>query len=406
MPETFAYKVRDKSGKLVEGQLEAENAQLVVSKLRSMGYVPIEIEQQGKQSLSRDLKIPLLSDRIKLKDVSVFSRQFATMINSGLSMLRSLYILAEQTESKPLADVAGQVRLDVERGASLSAALAKHPKAFNSLYVAMVRAGEAGGVLDSVLQRLATTIEKQVELRRKVKSAMTYPAVVSMLVFLLVTAMLLFVIPMFQNIYGQLGGKLPVPTQILIDISNVVRHLWFVVFGAEIGAVFAFRKWIGSEEGRKRWDAIKLKMPVFGGLARKTALARFGRTLSALVRSGVPILESLDIVCETSGNYVVSEAVRDTQQQVKRGEPLSRRLEEHPVFPPMVVQMMAVGEETGALDEMLDKIADFYDQEVEATVNALTSLIEPILIVIMGVVIGGMIIALYLPMFDVINLIK
>jgi type IV pilus assembly protein PilC len=406
MPETFSYKVRDKSGKLVEGQLEAENAQLVVSKLRSMGYVPIEIEQQGSKNLSRDLKIPFLSDRIKLKDVSVFSRQFATMINSGLSMLRSLYILAEQTESKPLADVVNQVRLDVERGASLSAALAKHPKAFNRLYVAMVRAGEAGGVLDSVLQRLATTIEKQVELRRKVKSAMTYPVVVSCLVLLLVTAMLVFVIPMFQSIYKQLGGTLPVPTQILIDVSNVVRKLWFVVIGAEIAAAWGFRKWINSEEGRKRWDAIKLKMPVFGPLAKKTALARFGRTLSALVRSGVPILESLDIVCETSGNWVVSEAVRDTQQQVKRGEPLSRRLEEHPVFPPMVVQMMAVGEETGALDEMLDKIADFYDQEVEATVNALTSLIEPLLIVVMGVVIGGMIISLYLPMFDVINLIK
>jgi type IV pilus assembly protein PilC len=406
MPETFSYKVRDKAGKLVEGQLEAENAQLVVSKLRSMGYVPIEIEQQGSKSLSRDLKIPGLSDRIKLKDVQVFSRQFATMISSGLSMLRSLYILAEQTESKPLAAVVNQVRMDVERGASLSAALAKHPKAFNRLYVAMVRAGEAGGVLDSVLQRLATTIEKQVELRRKVKSAMTYPAVVSCLVLLLVTAMLLFVIPMFQSIYGSLGGKLPLPTLFLVKISNIVRKLWFVVFAGEAAAVFAFRKWIASEEGRKRWDTIKLKMPVFGALAKKTALARFGRTLSALVRSGVPILESLDIVCETSGNWVVSEAVRDTQQQVKRGEPLSKRLEMHPVFPPMVVQMMAVGEETGALDEMLDKIADFYDQEVEATVNALTSLIEPILIVIMGVVIGGMIIALYLPMFDVIKLIK
>src|SRR5689334_1705366 len=406
MPETFTYKVRDRTGKLVEGQLEAENAQLVVSKLRSMGYVPIEIEQQGKQTLGRELKIPLLSNRIKLKNVAVFSRQFSTMINSGLSMLRSLYILAEQTESKPLAEIVSQVRVDVERGSSLSAALAKHPKAFNRLYVAMVRAGEAGGVLDSVLQRLATTIEKQVELRRKVKSAMTYPAVVSMLVLLLVTAMLLFVIPMFQGIYGQLGGKLPVPTQILINISSVVRNWWYVVFAAEIAGVWGFRRWINSEDGRKRWDAIKLKMPVFGGLARKTALARFGRTLSALVRSGVPILESLDIVCETSGNWVVSEAIRDTQQQVKRGEPLSRRLEEHDVFPPMVVQMMAVGEETGALDEMLDKIADFYDQEVEATVNALTSLIEPILIVIMGVVIGGMIIALYLPMFDVINLIK
>jgi type IV pilus assembly protein PilC len=377
-----------------------------VSKLRSMGYVPIEIEQQGGTSLSRDLKIPFLSDRIKIKDVSVFSRQFATMISSGLSMLRSLYILAEQTESKPLAAVVNQVRLDVERGASLSAALAKHPKAFNRLYVAMVRAGEAGGVLDSVLQRLATTIEKQVELRRKVKSAMTYPAVVSLLVLLLVTAMLLFVIPMFENIYGSLGGELPKPTQILINISNVVRKWWFVVFAVEAAIVFAFRKWINSEEGRKRWDTIKLKIPVFGQLAKKTALARFGRTLSALVRSGVPILESLDIVAETSGNWVVSNAVRDTQQQVKRGEPLSKRLEEHDVFPPMVVQMMTVGEETGALDEMLDKIADFYDQEVEATVNALTSLIEPILIVVMGVVIGGMIIALYLPMFDVINLIQ
>jgi len=406
MPETFSYKVRDRTGKLVEGQLEAENAQLVVSKLRSMGYVPIEIEQQGKQSLSKDLKIPFLSNRIKLKDVAVFSRQFSTMINSGLSMLRSLYILADQTESKPLAEIVTQVRVDVERGASLSAALAKHPKAFNRLYVSMVRAGEAGGVLDSVLQRLATTIEKQVELRRKVKSAMTYPAVVSGLVLLLVTAMLLFVIPMFQNIYGELGGTLPVPTQILINISAIVRKWWWVVLLGEIGFVWWFRRWINSETGRKRWDTFRLRIPIFGGLARKTALARFARTLSALVRSGVPILESLDIVRETSGNWVVSEAVSDTAQHVKRGEPLSRRLEEHPVFPPMVVQMMAVGEETGALDEMLDKIADFYDQEVEATVNAMTSLIEPILIVVMGVCIGGMIIALYLPMFNVINLIK
>jgi type IV pilus assembly protein PilC len=406
MPETFSYKVRDRTGKLVEGQLEAENAQLVVSKLRSMGYVPIEIEQQGKQSLSKDLKIPGLSNRIKTKDVAVFSRQFATMINSGLSMLRSLYILADQTESKALAEVVTQVRVDVERGSSLSAALAKHPKAFNRLYVAMVRAGEAGGVLDSVLQRLATTIEKQVELRRKVKSAMTYPAVVSGLVLLLVTAMLLFVIPMFQNIYSELGGELPVPTQILMKISDFVRKWWYVVFLGEIAGVWFFRRWINSEEGRKRWDTIKLRMPIFGGLARKTALARFSRTLSALVRSGVPILESLDIVGETAGNWVVAEAVRDTAQHVKRGEPLSRRLEEHPVFPPMVVQMMAVGEETGALDEMLDKIADFYDQEVEATVNAMTSLIEPLLIVVMGVCIGGMIIALYLPMFNVINLIK
>lgn len=406
MAETFTYKVRDRQGKLVEGQLDADNAQLVVSKLRSMGYVPIEIQAAGKQTLSRELKIPGLSDRIKLKDVAVFSRQFATMINAGLSLLRSLYILAEQTESKPLAEVANQVRMDVERGSSLSAALARHPKAFNRLYVAMVRAGEIGGVLDSVLLRLADTIEKQVELRRKVKSAMTYPAVVAVLVLLILTAMLLFIIPMFEDLYKELGGSLPLPTQVLINISAFARKIWYLIFVAEIAAVFFFRKWINSEEGRKRWDAIKLRVPVFGGLVRKTALARFSRTLSALVRSGVPILESLDIVAETSGNHVVAEATRDTQAAVKRGEPLARKLEDHPVFPPMVVQMMAVGEETGALDEMLDKIADFYDQEVEATVDALTSLIEPLLIVVMGVCVGGMVIALYMPMFNIIKLIK
>ena len=406
MAETYAYKVRDRAGKLVEGQLEADNAQLVVSKLRSMGYVPIEIQAQTKQKLSSDIKMPGLSDRVKLKDVSVFARQFATMINAGLSLLRSLYILAEQTESKPLANIANQVRIDVEKGSSLSAALAKHPKAFNRLFVAMVRAGEIGGVLDTVLMRLADTIEKQVELRRKVKSAMTYPAVVAVLVLFILTAMLLFIIPMFEGLYKELGGSLPMPTTVLIKISSVARKLWYLIVIAEVAGVFFFRRWINSEAGRQKWDAIKLKFPIFGPLVRKTALARFSRTLSALVRSGVPILESLDIVAETSGNHVVATAVYDTQAAVKRGEPLSKKLEDHPVFPPMVVQMMAVGEETGALDEMLDKIADFYDAEVEATVDAMTSLIEPLLIVVMGVCVGGMVIALYLPMFNIIKLIK
>ena len=406
MTETFTYKVRDRQGKLVEGQLDADNVQLVVSKLRSMGYVPIEIQAAGKQTLSRDVKIPGLSDRIKLKDVAVFSRQFATMINAGLSLLRSLYILAEQTESKPLAEVANQVRMDVERGSSLSAALARHPKVFNRLYVAMVRAGEIGGVLDSVLLRLADTIEKQVELRRKVKSAMTYPAVVAVLVLLILTAMLLFIIPMFEDLYKELGGSLPLPTQVLINISAFARKIWYLIFVAEVAAVFLFRKWINSEEGRKRWDAIKLRVPVFGGLVRKTALARFSRTLSALVRSGVPILESLDIVAETSGNHVVAEATRDTQAAVKRGEPLARKLEDHPVFPPMVVQMMAVGEETGALDEMLVKVADMYEVQVNSTVDSLTSLLEPLLIVAMGVVVGGMLMSVYLPMFRAISLVR
>jgi type IV pilus assembly protein PilC len=356
--------------------------------------------------LSKDISIPGLSNRVKLKEVAVFSRQFATMINSGLSMLRALNILAEQTDNKTLADIANQVRIDVEKGSSLSAALARHPKVFSRLYVSMVRAGETGGVLDSVLLRLASTIEKQVELRRKIKSAMTYPAVVAVLVMLIMTAMMLFIIPMFKGLYSQLGGKLPKPTQILIDISNFARAWWFIIFGAQIGGVVAFKKWIGSDEGRKKWDAIKLRVPIFGALVRKASLARFSRTLSALVRSGVPILESLDIVADTCGNHVVALAVQDTQSAVKQGEPLAKRLEEHAVVPPMVVQMMAVGEETGALDEMLDKIADFYDQEVEATVDALTSLIEPLLIVVMGVCVGSMVISLYLPMFNIIKLIK
>ena len=404
---TYAYKVRERSGKLVEGSLEADNEQLLVAKLRSMGYTPIDITAQKSETLSKDVKIPGLSrTKTKLKDVAVFSRQFATMINSGLSLLRALYILGDQTENKMLGVVITQVRTDVEKGASLSVAMAKHPKTFNRLYVSMVKAGEVGGSLDAVLLRLAETIEKQVELRRKVRSAMTYPVVVGILVMGIVTAMLLFIIPMFKDLYKQLGGTLPAPTQILIDISTFMRSFWFFVFGAEIGAVVGFKRWIASEAGRKKWDAIKLKAPVFGALVRKTALARFSRTLAALVRSGVPILESLDIVADTSGNDVVATAVRDAQTAVKQGEPLAQRLEQHAVFPPMVTQMMAVGEETGAVDEMLDKIADFYDQEIEATVAALTSLIEPLLIVVMGAAVGGMVISLYLPMFNIIKLIK
>ncbi len=404
---TYAYKVREKSGRLVEGSLEADNEQLLVAKLRSMGYTPIDITAQKSETLSKDVKIPGLSrSKTKLKDVAVFSRQFATMINSGLSLLRALYILGDQTENKLLASVITQVRTDVETGSSLSVALGKHPKTFNRLYVSMVKAGEVGGSLDEVLLRLAETIEKQVELRRKVRSAMTYPVVVAVLVIGIVTAMLLFVIPMFKDLYTQLGGELPAPTQFLINVSTFVRNFWYVMFGVEIGAVVGFRRWINTDSGREKWDAIKLRAPVFGPLVRKTALARFSRTLAALVRSGVPILESLDIVADTSGNSVVAKAVRDAQTAVKQGEPLAQRLEQHPVFPPMVTQMMAVGEETGAVDEMLDKIADFYDQEIEATVAALTSLIEPLLIVVMGAAVGGMVISLYLPMFNIIKLIQ
>jgi type IV pilus assembly protein PilC len=406
MATTFAYKVRDQGGNVVEGSLEADDASLVVGKLRQMGYTPIAIEQRSGSSLKTDIAIPGLSGRVKLKDVAVFSRQFATMINSGLSLIRALAILTEQTENPQLAKTVNEVRLDVERGSALSVALGRHPKVFNRLYIAMVKSGEAGGVLDSVLLRLADTIEKQVELRRKIRSAMTYPIVVLTICTLIATAMLLFIVPQFKAIYADLGGELPLPTKVLISISGLLRKFFpiFVLLG--IGGAFLFRRWIRSPSGKPKWDAFKLRVPVFGALTRKAALARFSRTLAALTRSGVGILEALEIVAETSGNEVVSDAVRNTQGAVKRGDTLARPLAQHEVFPAMVVQMIAVGEETGALDEMLDKIADFYDQEVSATVDALTSLIEPMLIVLMGVIVGGMIISLYLPMFNIIKLIK
>jgi type IV pilus assembly protein PilC len=406
MTATFNYRVRDRAGKIVEGHLDGDDETLVVRRLREMGYTPISIERKDASRLSAEIKIPGLTNRIALKDVAVFSRQFATMINSGLSMLRALSILSEQTENQELARVVGEVRLDVERGSSLSAALTRHPKAFNRLYVAMVRSGEVGGSLDQVLMRLADTIESQVELRRKVKSAMTYPVVVFALVVLISGAMLLFIVPQFKGIYVELGGTLPLPTRILIALSDALKQFFIPILIVGGIITFLLRRWAQSPAGRPKWDAMKLRMPVFGLLVRKTALARFARTLAALTRSGVGILEALDIVADTSGNEVVATALRDTQQAVKRGDTLARPLEHHEVFPPMVVQMIAVGEETGALDEMLDKIADFYDSEVEATVDALTSLIEPLLIVVMGATVGGMVISLYLPMFNIIKLIK
>ncbi len=406
MTSTFTYRVRDSAGKVVEGKLEGADEALVVRKLREMGYTPITVNRRDSSRLQSDIKIPGLSGRVALKDVAVLSRQFATMINSGLSLLRALSILSEQTENAALARMIGEVRQDVERGSSLSASLARHPKAFNRLYISMVRSGEVGGSLDAVLMRLADTIESQVELHRKVKSAMTYPVVVFSLVVFIASAMLLFIVPQFKGIYVELGGTLPLPTRILISISDVVKKYFPVlILLSGVGGWF-LRRWARSPKGRPTWDAFVLKVPVFGLLARKGALARFARTLAALTRSGVGILEALEIVADTAGNEVVALALRDTQRAVKQGDTLARPLSQHEVFPPMVVQMIAVGEETGALDDMLDKIADFYDQEVEATVDALTSLIEPLLIVTMGVLVGGMIISLYLPMFRIITLIK
>jgi type IV pilus assembly protein PilC len=406
MPNTYAYKVKDHSGRMIEGSLEAESTALVANKLRQMGYVPIAIDKKQTGGVKRELHIPYFSNRIKLQDVAIFARQFATMIDAGLTMLRSLQILTLQTESKALAEVIGQVRQDVENGSSLSQAFGHHPKVFNKLFVAMVRSGESGGVLDEVLLQVASTIEKQVELRRKIKSAMTYPIVVLAIVILILTAMLLFIVPLFKGFYKSLNGTLPLMTRVLITLSDwVVKLFPLIVLAVIIGAVL-FKRWIATDSGRSRWDVFKLKVPVFGKLVHKTALARFTRTFGVLLRSGVPILEALEITKETAGNTVVARGLDDVQAGVKIGEPISHPLERHAIFPPMVVQMIAVGEESGALDTLLEKIATFYDQEVEATVNALTSLLEPLMILVLGASVGLMVIALYMPMFNVIKLIK
>jgi type IV pilus assembly protein PilC len=401
----FEYAVRDKSGKLVKGSLDAENQSQVVAKLRTMGFAPVSINE-ASGGMNKELRIPGFGPRVKLKDLAIMSRQFATMISSGLSLLRALTILSEQTDNKELARVLGLVRQDVEAGQSLSSALARFPKVFPPLMVNMCRAGEVGGFLDGVLLQIAANYESEVKLRGKIKSAMTYPTVVFCIAIVAVIGMLLFIVPVFANMFHQLGGTLPAPTRILVAMSTVVKFGFpFIIVGI-IGLAITWQRVKHKEAVRAIFDPLKLKLPVFGKLFQKVALSRFSRNLGTMLRSGVPILQSLDIVSATTANIVLERALHDVQESVRRGESLAGPLAEHWVFPPMVVQMLSVGEETGAMDTMLEKIAQFYDQEVEATTEALTSLIEPLMIAVLGGIIGSMIIALYMPIFSVFNLIK
>jgi len=403
MPQTYDYKVRDRTGSLVTGQLVGDSETLVLQRLREMGMTPVEVKKAGT---GMKMEIKLRPGRVKLKTVAVFCRQFATMVNSGLPILRAISILADQTDNQELEKVLVQARTDVEQGSSLSGALAKHPKVFNNLFISMTKAGETGGVLDDVLLSLADQIEKEVELRRQIKSAMTYPVVVVAMVLLILAAMLLFVVPQFETIYSNLGGTLPLPTRILLGISNAFRTYWYM-FGLAFGVgSVLFRRYKKTDAGRARVDAVKIRVPVFGPLFHKVALARFSSTLGMLLRAGVPILQALDNVKETVNNRVIADAVDDVKTSVREGESIAKPLGKHKVFPPMVVQMMAVGEETGAVDTMLDKVAQFYNNEVTAQVDALTSLIEPLLIAFIGGAVGAAVIALYMPMFNVINLIE
>ena len=402
----YTYRALDQAGGARTGVIDADTEAAAIARLREQGWVPLKLDAPKGMNLKMDIRIPGITDRIKLKEVAVASRQLATMIDAGLPLMRALSVLAEQTENKNLSAVWEAVRTDVQAGASFSGALAKHPKAFTPLYVAVIRAGEAGGSLDIVLLRLADTLEKQVELRNKVRSAMTYPVMVALMVFLILTAILVFIVPTFKQLYTDLGGSLPPPTKLLLFLSDVTRK-FFPFFAPALGLfAYLFRRYINTEKGRRQWDVFKLRVPIFGELFRKVAIARMSRTLGTLLRSGVPVLQSLEITKDTTGNRVVQEALEDVETAVRQGESLARPLLKHKVMPPMVVQMLAVGEETGAVDTMLEKVATFYDSEVEATVNALTSLIEPILIVILGVVVGGILISLYLPMFKLVDLIQ
>jgi type IV pilus assembly protein PilC len=405
MADSYAYRVRTREGRVVEGKMDADGEGAVANRLRSQGMIPIQISKEAKLNAKTELHI--LPQRVKLKDLAIFSRQFATMINSGLSLLRTLNILSEQTENPLLAKTITLLRDDVERGSSLSGAMSKHPKVFNNLFVSMVKAGETGGQLDTVLNRVADTFEADYKLRQKVKSAMTYPIVVAGIAMLLVTVMLLFVVPTFAKMFTDLGGTLPLPTKILMMLSDKAKILVPLGIVSLIGGTILYKKVRAKNaEMRLRFDQFKLKIPVFGDLFQKVAVSRFARTLGLLLRAGVPILQALDIVADSTGNEVLARAARDVKDSVKSGESMSEPLTRHSVFPPMVVQMIAVGEDTGALDAMLDKVSDFYDQEVESTTESLTSLIEPIMIAVLGGVVGAMVIALYMPMFKIFDLIK
>ncbi|WP_182111191.1 MULTISPECIES: type II secretion system F family protein [unclassified Actinotalea] len=404
--KVYEYAVRDATGKIVKGRIEANSQATVVNRLRTMGMAPLSINEVSTSGLQKEISLPGLSDRISLKDLAILARQLATMINSGLSILRALGILADQTESKPLARVVAQVRSDVETGSALSVGLAKHPQVFPPLMINMIKAGEVGGFLDQVLVSIAENFESEVKLRGKVKSAMTYPVVVFVIAILAVVGMLLFIVPIFANMFANLGGELPMPTQILVTLSEWMKIGGPVLLVAVVIAGVWWGKNKHKESVRSVVDPWKLKMPIFGKLFQKIAVSRFTRNFGTMIHAGVPILQALNIVGATSGNMVIENATKDIADSVRRGESLTGPLAQHPVFPPMVVQMMAVGEDTGALDSMLAKIADFYDQEVEATTEQLTSLIEPLMIAVLGSIVGTMIIALYMPIFNIFELIE
>ncbi len=395
---TFTYTARTASGELKTASIEAANREDVVAQLRRQRLSVVKVDEESKPKKARG--------SIGMRDIVIFTRQFSTMINAGLPLVQALDILAKQTENKVLADVTRAVVFDVESGHTVADALAKHPNAFSELYVNMVAAGEAGGILDTILMRLATFMEKNDALVRKVKGAMIYPGVIMSVAFIAIAVLLIFVIPVFESMFASVGLALPLPTRVVIGLSKFLKGYWWAVGAGMGGAFYMLKKYYATPNGRLAIDKLMLKMPVLGDVLRKSAVSRFTRTLGTLISSGVSILDGLEITAKTAGNRVIQDAIMASRASIAGGDTIAAPLAKSAVFPPMVISMIAVGEQTGGLDEMLSKIADFYDEEVDAAVSGLLSLLEPIMIVFLGVVVGGMVVAMYLPIFDMINAVQ
>jgi type IV pilus assembly protein PilC len=400
----FAYSAINAQGLELSGEIHAPDPAAAREQLRIRGLLARDLDEVRA---SGDDSVRNVFKSIKPKSLQIFSRQFATMIEAGLNVVGALVILEEQTSDKHLAAVITELRADVEGGLLLSQAMARHPKVFSRLYISMVEAGEAAGILDIVLDRVAFQIEKATQIQRRVKGAMIYPTMVFVFATLVLTGMLLFLVPVFENIFKQLGGELPKLTQIVVDMSHFVQNDWYIIFPVFIGSIVGFFRWKKSENGRKHWDRFKLRLPMkIGDVVLKLTMARFSRTLSTLVASGVDIIKALEITATTSGNWVVEQALGDVRARVHEGVTIAQPLIDNPIFPPMVSQMVKIGEETGELEKMLGKIADFYEDEVDSSIQTLTSIIEPIMMIGVGMMVGVIIISMYLPMFKLLSLVK
>jgi type IV pilus assembly protein PilC len=398
----FTYTARALNGDLKTATIEAPNRDEVVAQLRKQRLNVVKIDEAKAAAETKKKK----GGKISMRDIVIFTRQFSTMINAGLPLVQALDILAKQSENKALKDVTLAVVFDVESGHTVADALRKHPKAFTDLYVNMVAAGEAGGILDTILMRLATFMEKNDALVRKVKGAMIYPGVIMSVAGVAIIVLLIFVIPVFEKMFASVGLALPLPTRVVIGMSAFLQGYWWMVGGGLYVSAIMFKKYYASNDGKLVIDRLMLKAPILGDVLRKSSVSRFTRTLGTLIGSGVSILDGLEITAKTSGNRVIQDAIMESRASIAGGETISAPLQKSQVFPPMVISMIAVGEQTGGLDEMLSKIADFYDEEVDAAVSGLLSLMEPVMIVFLGVVVGGMVVAMYLPIFDMINAVQ